>query len=166
MPSNLWESYMNDENLRKRFPLSKRWVLSKIIPWIVGVLLVLYLVSLADAKINSEISRMVFLGSFYLALVVLAVGLAYFLLFYLTLEYEIIGDEVILTRGILVKRSVGIPISKINAIYTTRSLPEIIWGLATFELAVPGNMPRELTRMPGFSKSGADALKKYILDNN
>jgi uncharacterized membrane protein YdbT with pleckstrin-like domain len=157
---------MSEENLRNRFPLSYRWIILKIAPWFFGVLLLLVaaeqiLLSVTDISSDSFLFTLLFLGSLVIILRVIYLGL-----FLSTLNYSIVGDEFYIVRGVFFKKPVGVPIGKINAIHIQRTVPEILFGLATLVVVVPGDVPINLLSISGFSRPTAEALKAYIFSKN
>lgn len=157
---------MSDENLKNRYPLSYRWIVLKILPWLFGVLLVLFaaeliLLSVTDMSTDTFLINLLYLGSLLIILRLIYLGL-----FLSTVTYSIVGDEFYIVRGVLFRKPVGVPIGKINAIHIQRSVPEILFGLATVVVVVPGDIPISLLSISGFSRPTAEALKAYIFSKN
>lgn len=157
---------MSEDSLRKRFPLAYRWIALNILPWFIGVLIVLFvadqiLLRIADAPLDTILLNLLYLCGFLILL-----RLIYLVLFFSTVTYSLVGDEFYIVRGVLFKKPVGIPVGKINAIHIQRSLPEILFRLATVVIVVPGEIPLSLLSISGFSRPTAEALKAYIFSKN
>jgi uncharacterized membrane protein YdbT with pleckstrin-like domain len=156
---------MNQVELKKRYPKAKRWVLLKLMPWAftLTAIVVAFEITLV------EIYQLDISISIYLIAIACAIFLMrafYLLCFFRTYDYQIIGNELIVTRGVIIKVPVGIPLSKINAIHISRTLGELLLGLVSLKIVVPGDLEPGLATLPGFSKSVAEKLKAFVFENN
>ncbi len=157
---------MTDTNLTKQYPLSARWVLLKILPWFLLLFASLYAVYGFQSSFEGMSLDAIYIKVFYIGIILIILRLLYLILFFSTITYAIKGDELYIVRGILFKKPVGVPITKINAIHIQRSVPEILFRLATLVIVVPGDIPTSLLSISGFSRANAEKLKAFIFTKN
>ena len=157
---------MNDEDLKVRFPQSKLWLVKKTAFWVFLFVLALLVVYQISSAFSRSTSQLIFNVTFYSGLVVLLIRISYLYLYMRAYQYKVIGNEIIITRGVIMKTPVGIPISKINAIHIRRNLIDYVLGTATVVIIIPGDLPSKLANIEGFSNRSAGRFKSYIFDRN
>ena len=157
---------MNEENLKEKFPISVRWIYQRVIlSFLILFGLLFSIFKLEEAGIILDASSHYRSVSFY-GFVVLAIFLLYSIFYRSRYEYKIIGDEIIICRGVFIKKPVGIPLSKINAIHIKRKLHEIIFGISTVVIVVPGDISTDLSSIAGLGLKDAEAFKADIFTKN
>jgi uncharacterized membrane protein YdbT with pleckstrin-like domain len=157
---------MNEEILTKTYPISIRWIIKRAFLYLIilfSILLGIYeLEHLLELQNAQDLYRLTIFSGLALS----SLWLGYLFLYIWTYQYKIAGDEFIITRGVIFKTPVGVPISKINAIHIKRKIHDIIFGLATVIIVVPGDIPTNLTSIAGLSLKNAEGLKAYIFTKN
>lgn len=157
---------MKEENLKKLFPLSQRWVMQRVILCITILLSILFCVYKLDQELMIHDSVSIYRKIFFYGISISLIFIAYSILYLSTYEYRVVGDELIIKRGVLIKKPVGIPLSKINAIHIRRKIHEIIFGLATVVIVVPGDIHTELSSISGMSLKNAEQFKAHLFSKN
>lgn len=157
---------MNDEDLKIRFPLSKFWLVKKTAFLAIMFVAALFVVYQIGFAFSEDTSQLIFNLTFYCGVVVLIIRISYLYLYMRAYEYKVVGDEILITRGVIMKTPVGIPISKIHAIHIRRNLIDYILGTATAVIILPGDMPLRLASIEGLSNKSANNFKSYIFQIN
>lgn len=157
---------MIDEDLKTRFPLSKLWLVKKNALLTVMFALSLFVVYQFGPSLGEGNSRIFFAVVSLSGLLVLFARISYLYLYMRAYQYRVVGDEILISRGVIMKTPVGIPISKINAIHIHRNLMDYILGTANIVIVVPGNLSIKLCRIEGLSKKSATNFKSYIFGVN
>jgi uncharacterized membrane protein YdbT with pleckstrin-like domain len=155
-----------DVDLKTLFPVSVRWILKNISILVIGLFCILYCLYLFEFTFDPLVINNIYRNVFYFGSFVIIVRTIYLFIFVKYLEYKIVGDEIVISKGIIIKKPIGIPLGKINAIQIKRKFHDFLFGLSSVVIIVPGNEDIALATISGFSKNKALELKAYILKVN
>jgi membrane protein YdbS with pleckstrin-like domain len=155
-------------NLCNLYPITKRWILKETIV----ILLLAIILNLAMYSIKIEYfyfnpeAWLTFYSSLIIWSVIILSRVFYLIIVRKNFSYEIIGDELKITRGFIFKEEIEYPLNKITAIQLKRNLIDFIFGISALVIIVPGDIPFALSRIPGLSVKSAVDLRRYLLDRN
>jgi membrane protein YdbS with pleckstrin-like domain len=150
------------------YPITKRWIMKQTLLLLSAACLinfVLYSVKIEFFSFHPEAWL-----TFYSSLLIWTVILIFRIIFLVTIRknfsYEIVDDELKITRGFLFKEEIEYPLKNITAIQLKRSFADFLFHTASLVIIVPGNIPIALSRIPGLSVKSAADLRRYLLDRN
>ena len=103
-------------------------------------------------------------SNFYLVIVLIVISFIIAYLKYLNYKYILTDTEFKAERGIINKRYISIPYSKIQNVDIKRSLPARILGLSELEIRTAGhNFSRRDGRISGLSVEDAEKIRGEIM---
>lgn len=157
-------------NLSKLFPISWRATLKKLYPWI--TLCVSLLVARGTLSIwaqyfdlNHDTQDLInnsLIVCIFLTLAVTVLKGAYHELFRRSCKYVVDGNQLFISKGILLKEQGSFPLSRITDLYMQRSLGDLIFGLCTLQFSTPTQYSAHFARIEGLGNETAAALQSYL----
>ena len=165
-------------DLKKRFPVSRWFVIKEMFPWLAGFVALLTLYGWnfemsADAQ-SQPISKALFAGKYELPFAIdqffiygLAIGIlivvgVYYELQRYFFQYRIEGFRIILRKGILLRDEGSLPLLPIAEVFSRRGVLDLILGLYQVNIAVPVNSINSFACIDGLNKKNASLLIDFI----
>ena len=158
----------NSTQLHHVYPITKRWILKEtaiIILLAVVLTWSMYSIKIEYFYFNPE-AWLTFYSSLIIWSIIILFRVFYLLIVRKNFKYEIIDDEVKITRGFIIKQEIEYPINKIMAIQLKQSLLDFIFRISSLVIIVPGDVPHSLSRIPGLSVKSSTEMRRYLLDRN
>jgi membrane protein YdbS with pleckstrin-like domain len=164
--------------LRKVLPLEKRKILKKsIAPFalrsmvaIPAFLVVFWVVDIvAQGNGASAIAMQAKQGQILIALLLLLGGWAlapmiYETLYYLNYYYDIDDKNLIIRKGVIVKREAILPFSKITDVYVDQDGLDVACAIYDVHISTPTAVSGEFAHIDGVSRKNAMILRDMILE--
>lgn len=153
-------------NLRKVYPIALRSIVRRSFVWIVGLLIVLFGVTLLDALPSTGFSQRVF-DTLCMALVLsaalLVIGkLIYECIFYHTYYYGVELEQFVVSRGVLFKTRASFPIAKLTDTYLHRTPLDLVLGLYNLVITTPSPLA-DYGTVTGLPARHAKGLQNYLV---
>lgn len=165
-------------SLVEKYPLQKRKILKKsalsssraLFASFVILSIILFLVWLgADRdsdkvyELTTEFKPFIFLLLTGLTIWVLSAPI-YELLYFLNYYYNFDDNNIIIRKGIIAKREITLPFSKITDVYVDQDIADVILGLYDIHISTPTIESGKFAHIDGINKKGATEIKKIILE--
>ncbi len=164
--------------LRTTIPLQKRKILKKsfgsitkvVIGAIIGTVIIYMLLygdvvelppKLAQSAYNK--AYLMFLW-FVLISTMLFSRMIYQILYFLTYFYDMDQNNVVIRKGVVTKREITLPFSKITDVYVDQDLLDVLLGLYDVHISTPTVESGVFAHVDGVNKKGASLLRKMILE--
>ncbi|NQU85719.1 MAG: PH domain-containing protein [Mariniphaga sp.] len=94
-------------------------------------------------------------------LIILALLIIHTILYYLNFYFYVTEDEFILKKGYLKKKTLSIPLDRIQSVNTKQNLIQQLLNVLTLEIDTAGTVSKEL-KIHALEKPYADALHNYL----
>jgi uncharacterized membrane protein YdbT with pleckstrin-like domain len=163
------QALSSGSTLRQIIPLQTRKIVKKtfwglcvvVIGWCLASLL-LWKFWLENLPI--EQTRVVW-TSWALFLVVLILWrTAYQILYFITYKYSVDQSNLSITKGVLAKREITLPFSKITDVYIDQDLLDVVFGLYDLHISSPTEQSGRVAHIDGIDRRGAVQLRTLILE--
>jgi uncharacterized membrane protein YdbT with pleckstrin-like domain len=162
-------------SLRNEIPLQRRKVLKKTFTSLVKVLAVCGFLSIlfyswlaghmGTLPAGAASHRLLLaVGWIFLIVVVVASRLAYQVLYFITYFYDMDEHNVVIRKGVLTKREITLPFSKITDVYVDQDIADVALGLYDVHISTPTVESGVFAHIDGLNKAGSVRLRKMILD--
>ena len=163
------------EPLRTEIPLQKRKILKKTFNSIVKVLVVCGLLSIGffswlsgtmgsvPESVASHERLYTVAWIFGVLLIVLA-RMGYQILYFVTYFYDVDENNFVIRKGVLTKREITLPFSKITDVYVDQDIADVALGLYDVHISTPTVESGKFAHIDGVNKPGSVRLRKMILD--
>ena len=160
--------------LRVSVPIQRRKILKSSLHGIFAVLLiwsVLTAAALGLARLNGE-TRSIFelvlasrLVGAWIALLVIGVAwkMSQPFLYYVSYFYDIDGPNFVIRKGIVAKREVTLPFSRITDVYLDQDVLDVMFGLYDLHISTPTAESGRFAHIDGLDRRGATQLKELVL---
>lgn len=90
--------------------------------------------------------------------------LAYETLYFFTYDYFIDSKHVIIRRGVLAKRKIIVPFSRITDVAIDRDVLDMIFGLYNVHISTPAQDSWIYAHIDGLNQTSAEAIAEMVLD--
>ena len=157
-------------NLKKLHPHSFRYFLYLLMPWIVGLGLIIFSSSIGHAYIaqSEDLAHSAFsdgMTKFLVAgsIVVLLARIVYCLSYLKRCTYEVRSGNLIISRGIFLRNQGSFPLRRITDVYTRNNWRTLLFGLYEVEILTPSGESKEFSHIEGLSRRTALALKERVM---
>lgn len=166
-------------SLREEIPLKRRKIIKKSISKLVVLAFagtILSIVFIAALSVLTESDSPFYVGliaahrgtisGFWFSVVALIVGWSpfYQCLYFITYHYEMDDKNVVIRKGVIIKREITLPFSKITDVYVEQDLFDVVLGLYDVYISTPTVESGKFAHIDGLGKRGAVALRQRILD--
>lgn len=161
--------------LRTTVPLQKRKILKKSFGSLtkilifaligtVGLYTALYgdVMELNEKVAESKTELMLLWGLFVVTLIFSR--MIYQILYFLTYFYDFDANNIIIRKGVVTKREITLPFSKITDVYVDQDLFDVVMGLYDVHISTPTVESGKFAHIDGLNKKGAIKLRKMVLD--
>lgn len=166
---------MGESGLRSEIPLQKRKILKKTFTSVVKVLIFCALVTaflyhwLSEdfGKPPTAVAENKALISVIWGLIVFGLILSrtlYQILYFITYHYDMDEKNVVIRKGVLTKREITLPFSKITDVYVDQDVADVALGLYDVHISTPTAESGRFAHVDGLNKAGSSKLRKLILD--
>ncbi len=156
-------------NLRRKYPISSRWVLKRCLATI-EAFFVAVLVSVSGLpRIQQLVERD--LSSWQHTLFLLCILL--FVVFLVKLGYELLarhyyyyaieGSNLVIAKGVILRQRGCFPITQITDVYLNRTFSEFIFGLYSLNVSTPTTHSAEFACIDGLPRDTAVALQDELM---
>ena len=161
--------------LRTTVPLQKRKILKKSFGSLTKILIFavigtggIYLVLFADVmeisdKAAANKPYLMFLWGLFVVTLIFS-RMIYQILYFLTYFYDFDANNIIIRKGVVTKREITLPFSKITDVYVDQDLFDVIMGLYDVYISTPTVESGKFAHIDGVNKKGAIKLRKLVLD--
>jgi uncharacterized membrane protein YdbT with pleckstrin-like domain len=89
----------------------------------------------------------------------------YELLYYLNYHYDMDDRNVLIRKGIVAKREITLPFSKITDVYVDQDVADVVLGLYDIHISTPTVESGRFAHIDGLNRKGATEIRKLILDH-
>lgn len=155
--------------LRRIIPLQPRKVIKKAFWGIIVVLfcwaaasLALWHFWLSSAPI--EQTRTVWTAWALILLVLLLWRTAYHILYFVSYFYDVEENNILIRKGIIAKKEITLPFSKITDVYIDQDLLDVVFRLYDLHISSPTEQSGRFAHIDGIDRRGAVQLRALILD--
>lgn len=161
--------------LRTSIPLQKRKILKKSFGSVTKVVLgaivgtgALWVVLYGDVmelspKVQDHKLYLMFLWTLFIVTLLFS-RMIYQILYFLTYYYDMDQNNVVIRKGVVTKREITLPFSKITDVYVDQDLLDVLMGLYDVHISTPTVESGVFAHIDGVNKKGASRLRKLILD--
>ena len=158
--------------LRARYPIRARKIVKKrFLPftslmtvWIAGAYLILVHTDLPrrfGARWELLDLWHSWVALLFLGLVsVLGAEIIYFIRYF----YDVVGDNVIIRKGIFAQTEVTLPLSKITDVFMDQDTLDVIFGLYDVHISTPTAESGRFAHIDGLNRQGATEIRRLILE--
>ncbi|MFN8392142.1 MAG: PH domain-containing protein [Bdellovibrionota bacterium] len=164
-----------EEPLRTQIPLQKRKILKKtfnsLIKIVVFCLLVSgFMYSCLAGEMGSVPDRiaehkvLVVFGWILVMAALIAGRLVYQILYFITYFYDMDEHNVVIRKGVLTKREITLPFSKITDVYVDQDIADVALGLYDVHISTPTVESGVFAHIDGVNKAGSVRIRKMVLD--
>ena len=88
----------------------------------------------------------------------------YEILYFVTYHYDTDDKNVMVRKGVLTKREITLPFSKITDVYVDQDIADVALGLYDVHISTPTAESGRFAHIDGLNKAGSARLRKLILD--
>jgi len=103
------------------------------------------------------------IGWISIVLLIMFSKMIYEYLYYRTYFYDVTKNNVVIRKGVISKREITLPLSKITDVYVEQDMYDVIFGLYEIQLSTPTAESGRTAHISGVNKKGADYIKELIL---
>lgn len=160
------------ETLRQTIPLQRRKILKKSFSGVMSALgfsflagVVLFFVVRFD--VDREVIQdpaLAWVGFGLLVLMLLFSRMVYQWLYFLTYFYDMDENNFIVRKGVITRKEVTLPFSKITDVYVDQDILDVIFGLYDLNISTPTVESGEFAHIDGLNKKGSTKLKELIIE--
>ncbi|MCB0359018.1 MAG: PH domain-containing protein [Bdellovibrionales bacterium] len=165
------------QQLRRRYPLSRRKILKKSIPKIGRPLFVALATALLIAVVFHYVKRFdlddptgfILKQEFPILLVygALVVWLAWYplyqFLYWRTYSYDADGCHLYIRKGVIIRKEAILPFSRITDVYLDQDFLDVVLGLYDLHFSTPTVESGKFAHIDGLSRAAAERLKASLL---
>ncbi len=163
------------ETLRKDIPLQKRKVLKKTFNSVVKILALCAIVSFffyhwlhgnfGEVPESVSSHQTLWVIGWILVILLLVFGrMVYQILYFVTYFYDVDENNFVIRKGVLTKREITLPFSKITDVYVDQDIADVALGLYDVHISTPTVESGRFAHIDGLNKAGSVKLRKLILD--
>ena len=154
------------ETLRQLYPVRRRKVIKKCTKGILGVLAVW---CTATVIIVHNVQSTSFTDVRWLYWIGILVGLllwrtGYQIIYYFTYYYDTDGKNIIIRKGVVAKREITLPYTKITDVYVDQDVLDVMFGLFDLHISTPTAESGRFAHIDGLNRTDAYALRGLILE--
>lgn len=88
---------------------------------------------------------------------------AYQISYFLTYNYDIEGENLIIQKGVIAKSELTVPLSKITDVYVNQDMLDVVFRLFDLHISTPTVESGRFAHIDGLNKVGAENLKRLVL---
>ncbi len=166
---------MASSSLRTEIPLKKRKIIKKSFHGVLKVfyfmgplslLLYAYFFSgYVELSPRLEENKWAIFG-YWLLLVALFVfnEMIYHILYFITYYYEMDDKNLVIRKGVVVRKEITLPFSKITDVYVDQDVGDFLLGLYDVYISTPTAESGKFAHIDGVNKKGSVKLRQMILD--
>ena len=162
------------EALRKTIPLRRRKILKKSLGNMIVVLLAggfLTLIAYGLLRIGivripegNERSANILAGLWFVFLgLLMFYRMIYQYLYYLAYFYDVDGENLVVRKGVVIKREIIIPFKRITDVYVDQDLWDVILRIYDVHISTPTKESGDFAHIDGVNREGANRLRELIL---
>ena len=166
---------MGETTLRQEIPLQKRKILKKTFSSVVKILALCGFVSIFFVHwISGNIGTLpegikahsTLYGFLWFIVIILIVcsRMVYQILYFISYFYDVDENNFVIRKGVLTKREITLPFSKITDVYVDQDLTDVALGLYDVHISTPTVESGKFAHIDGLNKTGSAKLRKLILD--
>ncbi len=163
------------ETLRDRIPLQRRKILKKSLGSMIKILAASIVLSalflglvfgeqIFTPSIWNGDQWSLILGWLVLVLLLAFNKMIYEWFYFLTYFYDMDEKNVIIRKGVITKREITLPFSKITDVNVDQDLFDVFLGLYDLHISTPTVDSGVFAHIDGLNKKGSTTLRKLILD--
>lgn len=170
--------YVEMSRLRKTIPLERRKILKKsLFPSVLRMMVAVpaflaffwFVDSVARGDTPSAIAMQAKEGQLLFVVLVTVITWAlgpmiYELLYYSNYYYDIDEKNLVIRKGVIVKREAILPFSKITDVYVDQDGLDVVFGIYDVHISTPTVASGEFAHIDGVSKKNAALLRDMILE--
>ncbi len=162
-------------SLNEIVPLQRRKILKKSLGHTIKILSFLVLPTIAlfwlllgdrltspDLWNNNELK--IVAASCLLVFLLAFNKMLYETLYFATYYYDIDDNNVVIRKGVIVKKEITLPFSKITDVYVDQDIFDVLLFLYDVHISTPTVESGQFAHIDGLSKKGAAEVRKMILD--
>lgn len=152
--------------LNKKYPISRMVLVKRILPYLC-ILSIIFLLPIINIFLqfspgNNQPLNYKLYEFYWVFIVGLLLKVIYEELFRLTYGYGIDSDQLVISKGIILKNKGCFPVGSINDIYLKRSMLDLILGLYHVHICTPSFDSREFAHIEGLSAKTAVRLQRHL----
>ena len=154
--------------LLQHYPMSWRYIVRSNLGWLLvfATVLIFYILLWGGeaeqiAKSDLALKKAVVLAG---TGAVLLVRLLYAELYRRTYSYRIEDNNLVISRGILIKEAVTIPLLRVTEVYKKRTFRDFLLGLAYLSVSTATETSSRFAKIEGLSLAAASGLQRTILE--
>jgi uncharacterized membrane protein YdbT with pleckstrin-like domain len=161
--------------LRETIPLRKRKILKKlftsaarpVLPWAVLLLSALGFFYIDPGKLPPALAAHkpgLWVLWLALAAVVVLWNPVYQVLYFIRYFYDIQGSNIVIRKGVLTRREITLPFSRITDVYVDQDFFDVLFGLYDVHISTPTQQSGLFAHIDGVNRQGSARLRQLILD--
>ena len=161
--------------LRNRIPLQKRKILKKTLGTAIGLLvllgalsvLVVLPLSAGRQQLPGAVLRYgaaILWAWFGLVAVMLLWNPTYQWLYYAAYFYDADDRNIVIRKGVVAKKEITLPFSKITDVYVDQDLMDVVFGLYDVHMSTPTESSGQFAHIDGVDKAGSQQLRALLLE--
>lgn len=162
--------------LRETIPLQKAKVVKKSIGGTVGVLVFCgmltaffvapFVFPAGDSALDSlQKARVPILVAWLAFVLCLLVWIpVYQYLYFKRYFYDIAGKDIVIAKGVLARKEITLPFSRITDVYVDQDILDAAFGLYDVHISTPTEQSGLFAHIDGVDKEGSQQLRRMILD--
>jgi putative membrane protein len=142
--------------LREKYPLERIKPLKKTVRN--ALMLAPFIILFIFVKGGSSVTF--YIGSF---LVFVIVDYVYEVFYMKNYFYDLVGDNLIIRKGVFSRNEITLPVSRIQDVYVDQDILDRIFGLYDVHVSSATTISANLSHIDGVNKENAQALKSLII---
>ena len=158
--------------LRKTIPLQARKILKKSLSGIMSALgfsfligIILYFIIRFDTERQIIADpALIWVGFGFCVTLLLMSRMAYQFLYFLTYHYDMDDRNFIIRKGVISRKEVTLPFSKITDVYVDQDLWDVVFALYDVNISTPTVESAMFAHVDGLNKKGSAKLRELIID--
>lgn len=156
-------------NLRQIIPLQPRKIIKKtfwglivvVTGWVCCSVLLWQFVL---PSLNAEETRTVWTSWALVLLMLVLWRSGYQMLYFLTYHYTVDSKNISIRKGVLAKKEITLPFSKVTDVYIDQDLLDVVFGLYDLHISTPTEQSGKVAHIDGIDKRGAVQLRNLLLE--
>ena len=88
----------------------------------------------------------------------------YQILYFITYHYDMDDKNMVIRKGVLTKREITLPFSKITDVYVDQDIADVAMGLYDVHISTPTAESGRFAHIDGLNKAGSSKLRKMLLE--
>lgn len=89
---------------------------------------------------------------------------SYHILYFFSYFYDVDDRNIIIRKGVMAKKEITLPFSKVTDVYIDQDIPDVFFGLYDVHISSPTEQSGRIAHIDGVDKRGAVRLRALILD--